>query len=105
MELVDIKRAEELAFNSHDILNISGDFLIWQKAPTPNSQGIKQSLSNIGMIYGVNPKLIEDKLSMLFGAITYGGVMKHFEINQIRVCGAGLRYGVFFSYVQGIFIP
>jgi len=61
----------------------------------------KRLISDIKDMYynGGGKKTLELPLSILLGRAAYKPILDYYNIEKIRVCGAGLRYGVFFSEV------
>ena len=85
-----------------DILYETSTHLSWEVFPGTDSNypdGIKRRLEYIQHLDRENPKLIEKELSMLFGRIGYQELLNLYGVQEIKVCGAGLRYGVFFAVI------
>ena len=82
------------------ILNESGAFLSWKLSPGVDDdypEGIRSKLKDIQRLDQDNPDLIETELSILFGRIGYSELLKYYNVDNISVCGTGLRYGIFFA--------
>ena len=79
---------------------IKDSYLIWEKQPdSQDPEGIKRKISSLKNLYEKNMDLVDRPLSILLGRIAYKEILDFYNINRIRVCGAGLRYGVLFSKV------
>ena len=79
---------------------IKDSYLIWEKQPdSQDPEGIKRKISSLKNLYEKNMDLVDRPLSILLGRIAYKEILDFYKINRIRVCGAGLRYGVLFSKV------
>jgi|TARA_Y100000310_G_C20699667_1_gene828535 exopolyphosphatase/guanosine-5'-triphosphate,3'-diphosphate pyrophosphatase len=74
--------------------------LIWEVQPNidPNyPEGKKRLISSLKETYDKNPDVLDHPLSILLARVSYKEILDYYKIVRIRVCGAGLRYGVFFS--------
>ena len=79
--------------------------LIWELQPNidPNyPEGKKKLISSLKKTYDINPDVLDHPLSILLARISYKEILDYYKIKRIKVCGAGLRYGVFFSEVLDI---
>ena len=75
-------------------------YLRWERQPNEEfPDGIKRTISSLKKMYENNRDLIDRPLSILLGRIAFKEILEFYKIKRIRVCGAGLRYGVFFSEV------
>ena len=82
---------------------IKDSYLIWEKQPdAQHPNGIKRKIPSLKKLYENNMDLVDRPLSILLGRIAYKEILEYYNINRIRVCGAGLRYGVYFSEVLDI---
>jgi len=82
---------------------IIDSYLIWEKQPNDQDRdGIKRKIPSLKKLYDNNMDLVDRPLSILLGRIAYKEILDFYNINRIRVCGAGLRYGVFFSEVLDV---
>jgi len=76
--------------------------LIWELQPNIDSnfpEGKKQLISSLKKTYDKNPDALDRPLSVLLARVSYKEILDYYKIDRIRVCGAGLRYGVFFSEI------
>ena len=75
----------------------------WEISPSQNHpdypDGKKKHISDIKDHYynRGGKKTLELPFSILLARVAYKPILDHYNIKNIRICGAGLRYGVFFS--------
>jgi len=80
----------------------------WEISPSQNDpnypEGKKKHISDIKDMYynRGGKKTLEFPLSILLGRAAYKPILDQYKIDRIRICGAGLRYGVYFSEVLDI---
>ena len=97
--ILSIAEIDDIADN---ILSREHSHLAWEIYPGTDSslpEGKKRRLSYVQRLDKQNPKLIEKEMSMLFGRIAYKELLITYNIDEIMVCGAGLRYGIFFAVI------
>lgn len=88
------KIAEQIAYDDR--------YLYWEWLPNANDKypdGKRRTIRSLNELYKKNSDLIDRPFSILFGRIAYKEILDFYRVPEIRVCGAGLRYGVFFSKV------
>ena len=78
--------------------------LLWKIKPNINSNypdGIKMTVAEL---YGILTKdknenrHLMDSLSILLARIAFKEIMDHYKVDEVNVCGTGLRYGVFYGF-------
>ena len=78
--------------------------LLWKIKPNINSNypdGIKMTVAELYDILNKDKnenRHLMDSLSILLARIAFKEIMDHYKVDEVNVCGTGLRYGVFYGF-------